>query len=88
MFGLIHSFLISTGDILVSYAITGLLIYWFAGNSVRLLLIMAASCFLLPALIQIGVFVFAPAEFMVEFRKFWNPRDVAIHLETNAGVGT
>lgn len=88
LFGLVHGFLIWTGDILASYAITGLLIYWFASKSVRLLLIMAASCFLLPALLQIGMFVFAPPEFTDEFRKFWNPSDAAIHLETNAYVGT
>ena len=84
MFGLIHGS--SSG--LASYAITGVLIYWFASKSVRLLLIMAASCFLLPALLQIGMFVFAPPEFTDEFRKFWDPSDAAVQLETNAYLGT
>lgn len=88
IFGLIHGFIIRAGDILASYAITGLLIYWFASKSVRLLLMMAAICYLLPLLAQIGLFVLAPPEFIEEFRKFWDPSDITIQLESNAYLGT
>jgi len=54
IFGLIHSYLIWYGDILVTYAICGVLLFVFRRKSPRFLIIFAAIFFFVGILIQFG----------------------------------
>lgn len=88
LFGFVHAYLIWSGDILAGYAFTGMLIYWFAGKSTRLLITLAVVCMALPFALQIGVFMAMPPEQLEEFKQFWQPNQFAVELETNAYLGS
>lgn len=88
LFGLMHAYFIWSGDILAAYAFTGMLIYWFAGKSTRLLMTLAVVCMVLPFALQIGMFMAMPPEQLDEFKQFWQPDQFAVGLETNAYLGS
>lgn len=58
IFGLVHAYGLWVGDILVTYAIAGLLIFLFRRRSPKTLIIVACSVLLIPSLASIGFGVF------------------------------
>lgn len=88
LFGLMHAYLIWSGDILAGYAFTGMLIYWFAGKSTRLLITLAVVCMILPFALMVGALMTMPPEMLEEFKQFWQPNQFAVELESNAYLGS
>lgn len=58
IFGLVHAYALWAGDILVSYAIAGLLIFLFRRRSPKTLIIVGCSVLLIPSLTSIGFGVY------------------------------
>jgi len=54
VFGLLHAYLLWSGDILVPYAVAGLVVYLFRRRRPRTLLVLALVCFAVPKLIAQG----------------------------------
>jgi uncharacterized protein len=58
IFGLVHAYALWSGDILVTYAITGLLIFLFRRRSPKALIIVGCSVLLIPSLTSLGFGVY------------------------------
>lgn len=58
IFGLVHAYGLWVGDILVTYAITGLLIFLFRRRSAKALIIVGCAVLLIPSLAAIGFGVY------------------------------
>lgn len=84
LFGLIHAYGIWSGDVLVAYAILGMIVYWFLPLRSRGILI-SASVLVAISLLLILLFGFSmqkmPAEDLAEMRNFWSPSQEAITQE-------
>jgi uncharacterized protein len=90
VFGLIHAYLIWDGDILVLYAICGMIVYPF--RTLRPLVLLGLGLLSLgigsSAMIAAGVFVpRGPAEAIKEFQDFWAPAAEQLQRETLAFQG-
>jgi uncharacterized protein len=53
-FGLVHAYALWSGDILVTYALTGLLTFLFRRRSARTLIIVGSAVLLIPSLVAVG----------------------------------
>ncbi|MBD8527087.1 DUF418 domain-containing protein [Pseudomarimonas arenosa] len=91
LFGLIHAHFIWYGDILVSYALCGFLVFWFRRLSPRALIIWSAVFFLMPVLYN-GLTQLAmgeiPAQAKAAMLKSWAPSVDKIQEELNAYTGS
>ena len=91
LFGLIHAHFIWYGDILVSYALCGFLVFWFRRLSVRALLIWSAVFFLIPVLYN-GLTQLAMSEIPEQAKagmlQSWAPSADKIQAEINAYTGS
>jgi uncharacterized protein len=91
VFGLIHAYFIWRGDILVVYAIGGVIIYWFKNASPTWLIITGVIFFLFLASIQLSLGVFwdvIPEEQLVEVIEIFQPEQETIDEEVAAYSGS
>jgi uncharacterized protein len=91
VFGLIHAYFIWRGDILVVYAVAGVIIYWFKNASPTWLIITGVIFFLFLASIQLSLGVFwdvIPEEQLVEVIEIFQPEQETIDEEVAAYSGS
>jgi uncharacterized protein len=90
VFGLMHAYLIWYGDILVPYAVSGLVIYLFRRRSPRTLVICGVLSLLVASIFMLlgGMFMpQAPPEAKQEILNFWSPSAAVIQEEITAFQG-
>lgn len=87
LFGLIHGYGIWSGDILVPYAVLGMIVYWFLPLRTRGLLISTVILIVI-GLLLILMFGFSmqkmPAADLAEIQRNWSPDDATIAKELAA----
>ncbi len=91
VFGLIHAYFIWRGDILVVYAVCGVIIYWFKNASPTWLIITGVIFFLMLAGIQASLGLFwdvIPEEQLVEVVEMFQPGQETIDEEVAAYTGS
>ena len=91
LFGLIHAYVLWYGDILVSYALCSVWLYWFRKKSAKALLVVSIIFFLIGCfLIYLqGVSLpYWPKEFLQEARTSWQPQAEVISSEKQAYLGS
>ena len=84
VFGMMHAYLIWYGDILVSYALCGMLVFLFRKQRVKTLLIVGSAFFLVPALMNLfagATIDIWPQEAIDENMKSWQPALETINKE-------
>ena len=88
IFGFIHAYLIWMGDILVSYALCGSLVFLMRNWKVRTLLIWASIFFFVPILLNLMTYFLTPAEMLEKIFAFWTPTAEEVNLELEAYRGS
>ena len=76
VFGMIHAYFIWYGDILVNYAITGMLVFWARNWSAKTLFIVGFSLILLGMLITLGAGLSLPSweeADRIDIANYWAP---------------
>ncbi len=86
-FGMIHAYFIWYGDILVTYAVAGFLIYWVRKLRARWLLVIGAAVLSVPLLISLSL-TFAPPEVIAEVAMGFAQSDEEIAAELAAYRGS
>ena len=89
--GMMHAYLLWSGDILVTYALVAMVVYWFRKLSPRWLIVLGVLAFGMSTLLQLGVAATMPnypAEFIAEFNESWQPSAEAIAHDTAVFQGT
>ena len=84
VFGMVHAYLIWSGDILVNYALCGMFVFIFRNKSPKKLLILSAVFFIIPVLLDLmsGFSMpYWPEESVQENLKNWKPSSEAIAAE-------
>jgi len=90
VFGLIHAYLIWYGDILVLYAVCGLVVYLFRRRSPVTLFVLGSLVLLVGALLMVGggiAMPSAPPEARQEILDFWSPGAALLQEEVAAFQG-
>lgn len=87
-FGLIHAYLIWAGDILVAYAICGMLVFLLRNKSVKTLAIIASAMFALPVFFSLFTWFGVPPAELEEIFAFYYPPESQIQAEVAAMLGT
>ena len=87
-FGLIHAYFIWAGDILVAYAICGMLVFLLRNLSIRVLSIIAGIMFSLPVIFSLITWFGVPSEELVDIFAFYSPSEQEIQAEIAAMLGT
>ena len=90
LIGLAHAFLLSTGDILVAYAVCGLWVYWLRRLRPGWQLALGLLSVSVPALLLLGTGLsmqFIPPGTVQELRADWQPAAAAIETEVAAYRG-
>ncbi|TBR43790.1 DUF418 domain-containing protein [Marinomonas agarivorans] len=91
-FGLIHGFFIWSGDILVSYALCGMIVYWFRHARSRTLLIISVPLLLIFWLMLTGIGALMSTlpngELAQEVQASWHPTVSEHQQEINAYNGS
>lgn len=93
LFGMLHGYFIWYGDILVSYALCGFLLYWFRNLSSRWLIILgifsmslsSALLWMVQLLLDTGAM---PQESLTQMQNQWAPSAEVMQKEINAFVGS
>lgn len=88
LFGLIHAYFIWVGDILVTYAICGSLVFFFRKKSIRTLFIMAVILFLIPISLKFMTYYGMPADALESTFAFFHPTTKEIASQTQAMRGS
>lgn len=91
VFGMIHAYLIWSGDILVNYSLCGMLVYLFRKMKPKTLIIYAALFFVIPIIFALfaGISIpYWPAESMDENMQSWLPDAEKISHEIAAMQGS
>ena len=88
LFGLIHAYFIWVGDILVTYAICGSLVFFFRKKSIRTLFIMAVILFLIPISLKFMTYYGMPADALESTFAFFHPSAEQIASQTQAMRGS
>ena len=84
VFGMVHAYLIWSGDILVNYALCGMFVFIFRNKSPKKLLIISAVFFIIPILLDLmsGFSMpYWPEESVQDNLKNWKPSAEAIAVE-------
>ena len=84
LFGLAHAHLLWFGDILVPYAVSGCVVFWFRNRSPRVLLIAGVAFLLVPVLMAVGAGLTIdawPEEQRAEMRGWWHPSQQSLSEE-------
>ena len=87
LFGIMHAYLVWDGDILVSYALCGALIYWAKNASIKFLLIVGAIMTLIPAESFISSMI-ANAPVTAEQLASWHPNAERLQSALSAHNGS
>jgi len=90
LFGLLHSYLLWSGDILYTYGMCGLLVYLFRKRSPSTLLVSGFVFLAIGSAISLGIGQWirsAPEEALIELREGWQPDSATIALELAAFRG-
>lgn len=87
-FGLIHAYLIWAGDVLVAYAICGMLVFLLRNRSVRTLGIIAAFMWVLPVIFSLMTWFGVPPAELKEIFAFYSPTEIQIQEEVDDMLGT
>lgn len=85
IFGMMHAYLIWYGDILVAYALCGMLVFVFRKKTVKTLLIIGSAFFLVPEIMTLfagATIDLWPQESIEENMKSWQPALEAINRES------
>lgn len=88
LFGLIHAYFIWVGDILVTYAICGSLVFFFRKKSIRTLFIMAVILFLIPISLKFMTYYGMPADALESTFAFFHPSSEQIATEIKIMQGS
>jgi uncharacterized protein len=88
LFGLIHAYFIWVGDILVTYAICGSLVFFFRKKSIRTLFIIAVILFLIPISLKFMTYYGMPADALESTFAFFHPSAEQIASQTQAMRGS
>ena len=91
LFGLAHAYLLSSGDILVAYAVCGLWVYWLRRLRPGWKMALGVLVVAIPALLLLGTGLsmqFIPPETLQELRADWKPTAAAIETEVAAYRGS
>ena len=91
LFGLTHAFLLSSGDILVAYAVCGLWVYWLRRLRPGWQMALGILVVSIPTLLLLGTGLsmqFIPPETLQELRADWKPTAAAIETEVAAYRGS
>ena len=90
LFGLTHAFLLSSGDILVAYAVCGLWVYWLHRLRPGWQMTLGILVVSIPTLLLLGTGLtmqFMPPETLQELRADWQPAVATIDAEVAAYRG-
>jgi len=90
VFGVIHAYVLWSGDILVAYSLCGMLIYLFRNLNSRTLVWISAGFFVIPILFDTfsGLSMpYWPEESYSEILKFWRPDAETMQLEIEGMKG-
>lgn len=82
LFGLLHAYLIWDGDILVSYALTGIVVYFFRNLSPKVLILIGVLT-IVGANYSNYFSLFNPQPVSEEVSAYWNPSKEAIEQQIN-----
>lgn len=90
LFGLLHAYLLWSGDILVAYSLCGMLVFVFRKKNNRALLSWAALFFMVPLILEQAMafsLPFWPEENLIEMKQNWMPDEeqLAATLEAYRG---
>ena len=88
IFGLIHAYFIWAGDILVTYAICGILVFFFRKKSIQKLFILAVIMFIIPISLNFMTYYGMPAVELESTFAFFNPSKEEIASQTKAMRGS
>ena len=88
IFGLIHAYFIWAGDILVTYAICGILVFFFRKKSIQKLFILAVILFLVPISFNFMTYYGMPAVELESTFAFFDPSAEEIASQTKAMRGS
>ena len=88
IFGLIHAYFIWAGDILVTYAICGILVFFFRKKSIQKLFILAVILFLVPISLNFMTYYGMPAVELESTFAFFDPSAEEIASQTKAMRGS
>ena len=88
IFGLIHAYFIWAGDILVTYAICGILVFFFRKKSIQKLFILAVILFLVPISLNFMTYYGMPAVELESTFVFFDPSAEEIASQTKAMRGS
>jgi uncharacterized protein len=83
--GLIHAYLLWYGDILVTYALVAMVVYWFRKLSPRWLIGLGIAAFSMSTLLQVGMvgtLANFPSEVVADFQADWQPDAETVAWET------
>lgn len=86
MFGVLHAYFIWYGDILVTYALCGFVVYWFRNLSVPILLCMGGISLSIALLIMVSAGI-APADVQLGILRDFVPNNAEIASEVAAYRG-
>jgi uncharacterized protein len=89
LFGALHAYLIWYGDILVTYALCGMLVYWFRRCRVGVQILLGVLLLVVGCLISVGLYywVISNPEMAGEFQKGLNPSAAELQREIDAYRG-
>ena len=88
IFGLIHAYFIWAGDILVTYAICGILVFFFRKKSIQKLFILAVILFLVPISLNFMTYYGMPVFELESTFAFFDPSAEEIASQTKAMRGS
>jgi len=88
VFGMMHAYLIWMGDILVSYAICGSLVFLLRKKSIKTLYILGSISFIIPTLFSLMTYFFTPQADLQEIFAFWTPSVSELNTEIAAYSGS
>ena len=88
VFGMMHAYLIWMGDILVSYAICGSIVFLLRKKSLKTLYIIGGISFVVPTLFSMMTYFFTPQAELQEIFAFWTPSTEELTTEITAYTGS
>ncbi len=88
IFGLMHAYLIWMGDILVSYAICGSLVFLMRKFKPKTLLILSVVFFIVPPILSLLTYFFTPPEVLAETFAFYNATPAMLEKDIQTMTGS
>ncbi len=88
IFGFVHAYLIWMGDILVTYALCGCLVYLIRKWSIRTLAILCVLLFFIPVVMNFMLYYMTPQDVLQDMYSWWTPDQSRTSSEINAYRGS